>query len=239
MTRKPTSTQTQRSRTARTAAARAADAKVRQRQDSAPGEIGERLRQIYREASRLFVERGYDATSMNDIAEAVNLTKAGVYHFIENKEELLFDIIQLGMDQLFEEVVVPAQLIRDPYDRLRLILRNHIANISRSESPIGNPVTIVVDDPTGLTLRRRRIIDRRKKEYFNLVRDTLRELEADGKLVEGLDTTVAAHTIIGTMLWVARWRRPNGRLTLDQIVEQISRIVLGGVMNEPEAIYIR
>ena len=61
-----------------------------------------RLGEIYRAAALLICEKGYDATSMNDIAEAVGLTKAGIYHHIEGKKDLLFSIMNFGMDELDE-----------------------------------------------------------------------------------------------------------------------------------------
>lgn len=189
----------------------------------------ERQRQIYVEAARLFVEKGYDATSMSDIADAMKMTKAGIYHFIRSKEELLFTIISFGMDELYEEVVAPALMVRDPHDRLRLIVRNHLVNIGRVDTSLGNPVTIVVDASSGLSTQRRKIIDQRKLEYFNLVRATIAELVKSGAARSDLNTTVAAHTVIGMILWMARWRRPNGKLSLDRIIEQITGIVIAGI----------
>jgi AcrR family transcriptional regulator len=68
-----------------------------------------RLGEIYRAAAVLICEKGYDATSMNDIAEAVGITKAGVYHHIKGKKDLLFRIMNFGMDELDEYVIIPAR----------------------------------------------------------------------------------------------------------------------------------
>ncbi len=193
--------------------------------------VSERQRQIYHEASRLFVEKGFDATSMSDIAEAVKLTKAGVYHFIENKEALLFDIIQFGMDQLFADVAVPARMVRDPLDRLKLIIRNHLLNIGRMDTRLGNPVTIVVNETAGLSPQKRKIIDMRKREYFELVRDTLRELKQEGMLAPGIDPSIATHSLLGMILWMARWRRPNGKASLEEIIAQITQVAMGGILD--------
>lgn len=185
---------------------------------------------IYRQASRLFVSKGYDATSMSDIAKAVNITKAGLYHFVKGKEDLLFTIKTFGMDELFDEVVYPAREEADPLARLKLIIRNHLQNIARVSSKQGNPVTIVADDPTGLSPKFQKIIDARKREYFNLVRGTLEELRARGDVADELDLTIATHNIIGMILWMARWRKPKGRLSVDDIIDQITRMALTGVM---------
>lgn len=188
-----------------------------------------RLRKIYVEASRLFVEKGYDATSMSDIAEAVNITKAGLYHFVKGKEDLLFTIMSFGMDELFDEVVNPARQVADPEARLRLIIRNHLMNIGRVMTDSGNPVTIVADEPSGLSPEKRAIIDDRKRQYYRLVRETILELKAKGVAPASLNATVAAHGILGMILWMARWRKPQGKLTLDQIIDQITAFAMGGV----------
>ena len=138
-----------------------------------PRVAGERERQIFAQAARLFVEKGFAATSMSDIAEAVKITKAGLYHFVKGKEDLLFTIMMFGMDALFEDVVIPGRATVDPEARLRLMIRNHLTNIGWGASRSGKPVTIVADEPSGLSPKNRRIITARKREYFNLIRDTL------------------------------------------------------------------
>ncbi|WP_293382459.1 TetR/AcrR family transcriptional regulator [Phenylobacterium sp. SCN 70-31] len=190
---------------------------------------------IYLQAARLFVAKGYDATSMSDIAQAVNITKAGLYHFVKSKEDLLFIIKTFGMDELFDEVVHPAREEPDPLARLRLIIRAHLLNITRVSSKQGNPVTIVADDPAGLSPKFQKIIDARKREYFDLVRGALQELRERGDVADDLDLTIATHNIIGMILWVARWRKPKGRLSVEEIIEQITRMALGGVLVRGES----
>ena len=58
-----------------------------------PAPSNERLAEIYRTAAQIILRKGYDATSINDIANAVGMTKAGLYHYINGKKELLFDIM--------------------------------------------------------------------------------------------------------------------------------------------------
>src|ERR1044072_9683978 len=81
----------------------------------------ERLAEIYRTAAQIILRKGYDATSINDIANAVGMTKAGLYHYINGKKELLFDIMNFGLDELDEEVVTPARAVADASERLRFI----------------------------------------------------------------------------------------------------------------------
>jgi TetR/AcrR family transcriptional regulator, cholesterol catabolism regulator len=184
-----------------------------------------RLGEIYRAAALLICEKGYDATSMNDIAEAVGLTKAGIYHHIEGKKDLLF-----RMDELDENVIVPARAIADAESRLRAIITNHVRLITSHITPQGyNPVTIIVEEVAGLTPEHRRKIDQRKRAYVDLIRDTLNQLKKEGKLRE-VDVTVATFSLLGAILWLSRWYHPDGRLTPEQIVEEISKITLGGLL---------
>src|SRR5260370_42487346 len=63
---------------------------------------------IYRVAAEIMCQKGYEATSMNDIADAVGLTKVGIYHYIRGKEHLLFQIMSYGMDMGDEVAFTPA-----------------------------------------------------------------------------------------------------------------------------------
>ena len=79
-------------------------------------------REICRIAARVFYEKSYEGASMQDIAEAVGLTKAGLYHYIGSKDLLLFEIMNYGMDILQETVVDKAKDIADPREKLRRLI---------------------------------------------------------------------------------------------------------------------
>lgn len=194
----------------------------------------DRLLDIYRAAAQIICEKGYDATSMNDIAEAVGITKAGLYHHIPGKKDLLFRIMNFGLDALEEEVIAPTRAITDAEQRLRAIISNHVRLITKRSSPQGhNPVTIVVDEAGGLSPAHRRKIDQRRRAYVDLVRETLTQLKEEGKLRD-LDVTVSAFSLLGMILWISRWYHPNGRMTPDQVAEEITKIALGGLLR-PQA----
>jgi AcrR family transcriptional regulator len=198
----------------------------------------DRLSEIYRVAARIICEKGYDATSMSDIAEAVGITKAGIYHHIPGKKDLLFRIMTFGMDSLDEQVIIPAREFEDAEQRLRAIISNHVQLITSRSTPQGNnPVTIIVDEVAGLTPAHRRKIDQRKRAYVDLVRETLEELKAEGKLCE-VDVTTASFSLLGMILWLSRWYNPGGRLGPEQIAEEITKIALGGLLR-PKASRIR
>lgn len=194
----------------------------------------DRLGNIYRVAAQIICEKGYDATSMNDIAEAVGITKSGLYHHISGKRNLLFRIMNFGLDSLEEQVIIPARAITDAEQRLRTIITNHVQLITSRSTPKGNnPVTIVIDEVAGLTSPQRRKITQRKRTYVDLIRETLIQLKAEGKLCD-IDVTAAAFSLLGMILWLSRWYNPKGRLTPERVSEEVTKIAMCGLMRPRE-----
>jgi AcrR family transcriptional regulator len=190
----------------------------------------DRLSAIYHAAAQIICDKGFDATSMNDIADVVGITKSGLYHHISGKRNLLFQIMTFGMDSLEEQVIIPASAVTDAEQRLRTVIHNHVRLItSRSNLKGNNPVTIVVDEIAGLTPAHRRKINRRKRAYVDFVRDTLKQLQAEGKLRE-IDVTTATFSLLGMILWLSRWYNPKGRLTSEQVAEEVVMIAVGGLL---------
>src|SRR5690349_1898200 len=82
---------------------------------------------ILRTAARLFQQRGYDATSMNDVAAALKLSKGGLYHHFQSKDEMLFHIMNHAMDITEERVIKAVRTIQgNAEERLRTLIRLHI-----------------------------------------------------------------------------------------------------------------
>jgi AcrR family transcriptional regulator len=186
----------------------------------------ERLAEVYRTAAQIILRKGYDATSINDIANALGMTKAGLYHYINGKKELLFDIMNFGLDELDAEVAVPASAIADPTSRLRFIIATHAQLVTRGQGAI----TILVDEITALSPAQNRMITRRKREYFDSLRNVLNELKSAGKL-QDVDTTAATFSLLGMISWLSRWFRQDGSLTQEQVAEQIVKIAFNGLMH--------
>ena len=82
--------------------------------------------EILRTAARLFQQRGYHATSMNDVASALKLSKGGLYHHFQSKDEILFNLMDHAMDLTQERVINPVRDISDAEGRLRALIRRHI-----------------------------------------------------------------------------------------------------------------
>src|SRR5882762_1590583 len=90
-----------------------------------------RASEVYRTAAEIILQKGYDATSVSDIAQALGITKAGLYHYIHGKTQLLFDIMQYGLDELEREVAKPAMKIGDAETRLRFMIEMHARIVTR------------------------------------------------------------------------------------------------------------
>lgn len=187
----------------------------------------DRTIEIYSKAAEIFHERGFDATSMSSIASAVDLTKAGLYYYIESKEDLLYAIVNFAMERLEATVIEPSRQLSDPQERLLSIVTRHAQLLTEGNKAI----TILTDEIDGLKPKHRKQILDRKRAYFELVRGTLDELHALGKLRD-VDATVAAFSLFGTLLWLPRWFRMGGALDSEKVVQNIVSFVTGGLLKE-------
>jgi len=178
-----------------------------------------------RTAAQLFRDRGFDATSVSDVARALGLTKAGLYHHFESKEALLFEVMMFGLDKVRDEVLVPVRAIRDPEERLRQLITRHARIATRGQGAVAH----LGDEIRALPPPARREIEQRQRVYLDLLRRTLTELKACGRL-QGIDPTVAAFSIIGMILWLPRWFRQDGRLSQADVADAIAAMALEGVL---------
>jgi TetR/AcrR family transcriptional regulator, cholesterol catabolism regulator len=172
-------------------------------------------------------QKGYEATSMNDIADAVGLTKAGLYHYIRGKEDLLFQIMSYGMDMVDQDVMAPAKEVEEASERLRTIISRH----SKRVLEVGGAVSILLDEMYALTPAHRRAIKGRKRAYFELIRDTLEQLSGEGKLRD-VSPTVGTFCLFGMLSWVSRWYRKDGKLTSEQVLSDLLEAALNSVLKE-------
>jgi AcrR family transcriptional regulator len=188
------------------------------------GTDGRRAAMI-RTAAQLFREHGFDATSVSDVARALGLTKAGLYHHFESKEALLFEILVFGLEKVRDDVLVHVRSIRDPEERLRQLIVRHARIATRGKGAVAH----LGDEIRALPPAARKEIEQRMRKYLDLLRDTLDELNAAGRL-RPIDPTVAAFSIIGMILWLPRWFRQGGRLTQAQVADHIADLALGGLI---------
>ena len=180
---------------------------------------------IYRTAAQMIYEKGFDATSMNEIAEALDLTKPGLYYHVGGKKKLLYSIMDFAMDLLDTNVVEPASQIADPEQRLRVIISEHARLLTHEAGALA----ILIEEDAGLSAIHRDEIVGRKRDYFEFLRQTLEELAAAGRL-RAIDTTVGAFSLLGMVMWISRWYDLGGRLEGEQVIGDVTEIALGGML---------
>lgn len=188
----------------------------------------DRAVEIYRKAAAIFHQRGYNATSMGDIAEIVDLTKGGLYYYIKGKEALLFAIMNFALDLLENEVLAKAKAVDDPQSRLRVLIEGHLRLILRDPATM----TLLVEEEANLAPDHRVKIESRKRVYTHFLRDSVQSAGLDQENPQkslAVDPTVATYGILGMIHWVVRWYSAEGRLTPDQLAHQLTHLAIVGL----------
>jgi AcrR family transcriptional regulator len=180
---------------------------------------------ILRTAARLFQQRGYDATSMNDVAAALKLSKGGLYHHFQSKDEMLFYIMSHALDITDERVITPVRAIQDPEERLRTLIRLHIEVVL---SVRDREITVMLHENHPLPPSLRKQINQRKKDYIHFVEGLI----ADVQRLKGSRATVtpraAAFALLGMINWIYQWYKPEGRLQAPDLIPQYTELLFRG-----------
>lgn len=185
----------------------------------------DRAQEIYLTAAQIFFTKGYNATSLNDIADALGITKAGLYYYVESKQELLYQIIKLGLDDVKAKVLDPAREIKDAEERLGFIIFNH----ARLSAGGNHAVIIISHEVDALAFNQKQEVLGRRREYFEFIRNTLVEMQEQGKIRE-IDLTTATFTILGMIIWLARWFSPNGKISVEEVCKDVCEMALRGIL---------
>src|SRR5438128_9750926 len=145
-----------------------------QRRSAPVPRLDSRRAAMCRAAAQIFRDRGFDATSVSDIARALGLTKAGLYHHFESKEALLFEIMSFGLDKVRDEVLTPIRGIRDPEERLRQLIVRHARITTRGQGAVAH----LGDEIRALPPAARRQTEQPMRVYLDLLPETLDDLKA-------------------------------------------------------------
>jgi AcrR family transcriptional regulator len=189
---------------------------------------------ILRTAARLFQQRGYDATSMNDVAAALKLSKGGLYHHFQSKDEILFEIMSHAMQITEERVLKPVRGIAKPDERLRALIRLHIEVVL---SPADREITVMLHENHPLPPASRKRINQRKKDYVHFVEGLIAEVQKDFQkekhLSPGSQPAVspraAAFALLGMINWIYQWYKPEGNLQAQNLIPQFTDLLFGGI----------
>ena len=183
--------------------------------------------EILRTAGRLFQQRGYDATSMNDVAAALKLSKGGLYHHFQSKDEILFEIMSHAMDITQERVINPVRGMADPEDRLRALIRLHIEVVL---SPRDREITVMLHENHPLPPALRKRINARKKDYVHFLENLMAEVQRARQSKGHVSPRAAAFALLGMINWIYQWYKPEGELQAQSLVPQFTELVFGGIL---------
>lgn len=182
--------------------------------------------EIFRTAAELMVQRGYAGTSMGDLAKAVGMTKAGLYHHISSKQDMLFQILLHAMEGLERTVIEPVKRITDPEERLREMIRLHVRGLFAS----GLEFALLFPERRHLEPDQQRVVVQQIGNYLALLREAMRELADEGKLRD-LDIDIAARHLLQTIAGIARWYNEDSEVSKDLLVEQTVNFNMAAVLN--------
>ncbi|GMA64032.1 TetR/AcrR family transcriptional regulator [Alicyclobacillus fastidiosus] len=176
-------------------------------------------------AVKLFEQKGYRATSVQDIADAVGLQKGSLYHYIASKEDLLMQIAHQAILQFNEQLQsILAQDI-SARQKLELMIRTHLTmSIDNLET-----TTVLWREAFALGEGPQEVIARMSDEYLNLVTQILREGVQSGEF-HVTEPRVTALAILGACNWVYRWYQQSGSLSAEDISDIFGRLFLDGLL---------
>ena len=181
---------------------------------------------VYEIAAEVFHRNGYDKTSMSDIADAVGLTKAGLYHHVESKENLLYTILNYGMDMTEAHVLGPLESVADPLSRLKKLIELHLKLLLEGRKLA---VTGLLHECQSLSARDQARINRRKKAYVRVVTDLVRAvLEKSNR--SSVNPKVAALALLGMLNWTYQWYKPSGSVKPDEVVREFQLLFIHGIL---------
>ena len=183
--------------------------------------------EILRTAARLFQQRGYDATSMNDVAGALKLSKGGLYHHFQGKDEILFEIMNHAMEITEERVMAPVRRIPDPGERLRALIRLHMEVVL---SPRDREITVMLHENHPLPPGLRKRINQRKKEYVHFVENLIDEVQQARHAKSTVSPRAAAFALLGMINWIYQWYKPEGNLQAQSLIPQFTDLFFGGIL---------
>ncbi len=191
----------------------------------------QKLREICRTAARVFYEKGYDGASMQDIASAVGLTKAGLYHHVGSKDRLLFEIMNYGMDILEETVLEKVKDIQDPSEKLRQTIQGHIDLVIRARDL---EITVILHENRSLKGALRKKINARKKSYIHYLVDLISQVQDQAGGEPLIAPVLAAFNLLGIINWLYQWYQPDGSISQSEITQGCVDFFFRGLVGSAE-----
>jgi AcrR family transcriptional regulator len=177
---------------------------------------------IIQAAAVIFREKGYHATSMQDIAAAVNLQKASLYHHVTSKQDILFTILEQTLDLLIADIQDVLHSSSPPQEKLRLAMQGYMERLLSEDADLA-AVLLLEHRSLEQELREKHIA--RRDRYEALWRKIVQE-GVDQGVFRPLDVPITTFAILGVQNWMITWFRKNGRLNVDDMAEYFYQLFL-------------
>ena len=184
-----------------------------------------RREQIFSVGARLFAEKGYERTSLQEVADLLGVTKPALYYYYPSKEQLLFEIMSFVMDRVLADITEVADSTLSPYDKLRELVGRYVGFFSARP----HEHTIMSTEVDSLGPELRGIVLNRQRLYLTFIRRIVSELVPPESQLDG---TSVAFALLGGMNWLFKWYDPAGRITPEKLAEDFVRIYAYGLLGE-------
>lgn len=193
----------------------------------------EREREVKREAvlrtaAQLFNEKGYHATSLDEVAERLHVTKPTLYYYVRNKEAILFECVRIGLEMMRAAIEAAGASGGSAMDKLVSAMREY-ARVATMD--FGMCIIRVGEEP--LPPESQRQLRRLKAAIDHEFRRLIEQGIAEGSIAP-CDPKIAAFTLAGALSWIARWYRPGGELAPDEIAAQCIGLIVNGLVPRRE-----
>src|SRR5437867_5889054 len=208
---------------------------IRNPKSSDQSRYDQKLEHILRTSARIFAEKSYHSTSMRDISRATGVSLAGLYHYCKSKEELLFLIQDHCFGRVLERLEERIKRNTDPFEKLRIFIDNHLSFFAANMAEM----KVLSHEAESLAGDLHKHVSTKKERYAKLARKILREIEEQEQTSARVDLTIATYALFGMMNWIYNWYDPRGKLSVNQLVDNITRLFLAGFLSqdyEPSAV---
>ena len=185
---------------------------------------------ILQAAAQIFRRKGYHAASMQDIADAVHLQKASLYHHVTGKQDILLAILDKALDLLIDDLQQVVDSDLTPEEKIRRAMQIYIERLTEDTSLAA--VLLLEYRSLEPDLRVRHI--ERRDRYDHLWRGLIRE-GVEVNLFRPVDEAVATFALLGVQNWMITWFRQDGRFTARQLADQFCDLFINGLRVREEA----
>jgi AcrR family transcriptional regulator len=187
------------------------------------GRPGHSLDSLLDVAVAVFNERGYDATSMDELAARLGITKSAIYHHVSSKVELLRLALDRALDALFAVTEEPAATSGPAIDRLEHVVRGSVRVLTEQLPFVTLLLRVRGNSPVEEAALRRR------REFDRIVTDLVSAAEEEGDVRPDVDPAVTSRLLFGTVNSLTEWYRPDGGLSADDLADALVATTFQGL----------